>query len=316
MMMLDNSETRDAGVNVILTLLDPTKNYYTGGSGAYTRTTRSGFVKIMEQCLRILVHEDRVHTFLDMFMKPTAAVIPGLSETKSGDVDSSPWRGAAEMATFYSVLGTLARKIGYSSDTLSVEHHALVPRCLKWGKEQFLGLSDDTIKKEDTDDVASMIQAFQKAANSCSFSHKKRLFAELASSSQAVNFHAFRGCTPGSKKALQMADVIAGTFFQQNAALPDYFGYDFWLQTVSKYIKCGGLPQRLFAMEQLSELQSRSRRAMRVPPRIRVSGAGLSAVNGVYEHAGKHISIDKWCKFFVVVLLDVKFFVVVLLDAF
>ena len=49
-------------------------------------------------------------------------------------------------------------------------------------------------------------------------------------------------------------------------------------------------------MDQIGSLEAQAGYTRRVPPRIRVDGAGLSKVNGIYKHAGKHVNIDKWCK--------------------
>ena len=157
MHMLEHQDTREAGVDVILTLLDSTKNYYTGGNNAYLRVPAAGLMNIMDQCLQTMLRKGRFRVFLDAFMNPTTtatssqegessspstsaapATSNGLdgdaTENKDGDVTPVPtWRSAAKMATFYNVLCSVAHKVGYNPSTISVDHHAVVPNCIRWG---------------------------------------------------------------------------------------------------------------------------------------------------------------------------------------
>ena len=200
-----------------------------------------------------MLRKGRFRVFLDAFMNPTTtatssqegessspstsaapATSNGLdgdaTENKDGDVTPVPtWRSAAKMATFYNVLCSVAHKVGYNPSTISVDHHAVVPNCIRWGRKQFLSLSDEKLKKEDTDDVEKMLRAFEKAADACSYSFKKRTLTNLANSSQIANITAFQGCVPGSEAAVHRAHKIALLYFQKHAALPDFYGYDFCL---------------------------------------------------------------------------------------
>ena len=142
--MLEHADTREAGVSVILSLLDPTKNYYTGGKDAYLRTPNAGLMKIMDQCLLNMLRQGRFNVFLTAFMNPTASAAAASSAVPAGSThvaaaaelkESAPaenteghnpavsmWRGAAQMATFYNVLRAVALKVGYTPSTFSIDY--------------------------------------------------------------------------------------------------------------------------------------------------------------------------------------------------
>ena len=61
--------------------------------------------------------------------------------------------------------------------------------------------------------------------------------------------------------------------------LPHY-AYRFWLKVTTKYMNTGGLPQRLFALDQIAPLDRRAQSTEPSPKILNVTGAGNYNVNG------------------------------------
>jgi hypothetical protein len=71
-------------------------------------------------------------------------------------------------------------------------------------------------------------------------------------------------------------------------------GFNFWLQLNTMYLKCGSLPQRLHAVEQVRPMNQHARRMRKPPFGFRVEGCGLRFVNGVYHRKGFHKNAPMW----------------------
>lgn len=71
-------------------------------------------------------------------------------------------------------------------------------------------------------------------------------------------------------------------------------GFNFWLELNSMYLKCGSLPQRLHAVEQVRPMNQHARRMRKPPFGFRVEGCGLRYVNGVYHREGFHKNAPMW----------------------
>jgi hypothetical protein len=76
--------------------------------------------------------------------------------------------------------------------------------------------------------------------------------------------------------------------------LEQHFAFKFWLNVTTQYMKTGGLPQRLFALDQIASLDRRAQKAEPSPSFLRVHGSGDNKVDGVYYIQGKHKGYDKW----------------------
>ena len=73
--------------------------------------------------------------------------------------------------------------------------------------------------------------------------------------------------------------------------LPHY-AYRFWLKVTTKYMNTGGLPQRLFALDQIAPLDRRAQSTEPSPKILNVTGAGNYNVNGKYVIQKKNIKMQ------------------------
>ena len=71
-------------------------------------------------------------------------------------------------------------------------------------------------------------------------------------------------------------------------------GFNFWLDLNTMYLKCGSLPQRLHAVDQIRPMNQHARRMREPPFGFRAEGSGLRFVNGVYNREGMHKGAPMW----------------------
>ena len=295
--MMARSDTRSAGVDILLHVLDSTKHYYMGSvdTNYYNmRTSTVGLKHVLDSCTRMACRQGIFETFAMALMaeRPASAAATttttttttitttttlnteegGTEENKTGD-DFSWWRGATQLASLFQMI----HDVGRSNDSKLLKS-GLLSSLVLWGTESFLSLSDAILKKEDTDAVYLMLRNCEAAS---------KLFEKQIVLSDA-----------GERKMTETTKTndssSSSDYDDDDDKLPSFYHYRFWLQVTTKYMKTGGLPQRLFSLDQIGPLDRRAQASEPSPRTLQIHGAGNEKVDGVYVLSGSHKSADKW----------------------
>ena len=285
--MMSHSDTRSAGIDVVLHVLDSTKNYYVGNSLAtsyYTvgRSVGTGLKHVLDSCVRAACHTGTLASFAQYLMAESEAALGkknGTSGTgsntaaqKEGKEESTAvtavatamtaattattsattetgedetfgwWRGGTQLLALFQVVCDVLATKG-ATDMLAA---ALLPSLLRWGTNCFLSIPSKMLKKEDTDTVAQILRKCEDATTACLLRRRTVVAAAAAAAAAGVNPESDADSDPG-------ATNTGGSGGSGGAGeLDEHFAFRFWLSVTSQYLRTGGLPQRLFALDQVN----------------------------------------------------------------
>ena len=202
-----------------------------------------------------------------------------MSSSTSAAPDYSWWRGAGQLNTLFQ----LVRDLGLPQNKIFLkEDNRLLPSLIVWATKIFLSIPAQLLKKENVESVGDMLRMCVLASRQ--YEKQPHIPDDSSSSEEDVR--------------------------ENKCQLSPHFGYRFWLQVTTQYMKTGGLPQRLFSLDQIEPLDRRAQIAEPSPEFLRVHGAGDSMVDGIYTLAGTHKNVDKW--YVVVVVVFVASWIVVI----
>ena len=289
--MLSHDDTKSAGIDLLLHVLDSTKHYYSSSNVSTTAyyNTRNSVVslkKVLDTCIRVACQQGIFQTFALTLMaegplleKEKEKKSQGETKEGGGGGDSSVtlssstaaaapapdyswWRGAVQLTSLFQ----LVRDIGQPKNKIFLKEDNLLPSLISWATKIFLSIPAQLLKKENVDSVGEMLRMCEYASRQ--YEKQPKIPDDSSSSEEDVT--------------------------ENKHQLSPHFGYCFWLQVTTQYMKTGGLPQRLFSLDQIEPLDRRAQIAEPSPEFLRVHGAGNSMVDGIYTLAGAHKNVDKW----------------------
>ena len=180
------------------------------------------------------------------------------------------WRGAQQLCSLFQLICDVCASPDIA--LLKKKSPTLLPSLLRWGTESFLSLPDTLLKKEDTDHVYLMLRKCEEACH-C---FERPMAGSATSTTTSSSSSGGGGETPETDSSEEDEEALAHT------SLPPHFAFQFWLQVTTQYMQTGGLPQRLFALDQIASLDRRAQAGEPAPFQLQVQGAGHPQVDGVY----------------------------------
>jgi hypothetical protein len=154
--MMTRNDSRSAGIDIILQVLDSTKHYYAGSDETYynIRTNNAGLRHVLDSCIRTACRTGTFEKFSLAIMaesgtSSTKGDTNGSKNNDNNEDDFSWWRGSTQLLSLFQIVCDVNK----SRDSASLKK-SLLPALLRWGTACFLSLPDKMLKKEDTEKVA------------------------------------------------------------------------------------------------------------------------------------------------------------------